>query len=142
MIRAHVPRDGGTNRSLRWLHRSLACVALAACAACAATSSASSSRGGANLLTQADLLQTNTASVFEAIQQARPQWLQARGAGRIGEPAEVLVFVNDAPAGDIGVLRSWRITDILDVRFLTATDAATRYGTTAESGGVIVMRTR
>lgn len=142
MTRPVIQRSHGTIGGCRWLQKSLAAALLSVAAACAATSGAGSAGGGANLLTQAELLETNMPSLFEAIQQRRPQWLQARGPARIGERAEVLVFVNDSPAGGVGVLRGWRSTDVLDVRFMTATDAATRYGTTAESGGVIAVRTR
>lgn len=129
-------------RARRRLAPLLLAAVLASCGGCVALSGGGASSGGASILTRADLLETNMPSVYEAVQQIRPQWLRARGSPRIGEPAEVLVFVNDSPVGGVEVLRSWRSQDVQDVRFFTASEAATRYGTTAESGGLIVVRTR
>ena len=141
-MNAYVLPSRGSWRRLRWLTRIFAAALLSGCAACATSASRSTGPGGANVLTRAELLETNMPSLYEAVQQTRPGWLHARGSPRIGQPAEVLVFVDEAPVGGVDVLRSWRSQDVLELRFLTASDAATRFGTTAELGGVIEVRTR
>ena len=49
--------------------------------------------------------------------------------------------MDGSPRGDVGVLRQLRILDVRDVSFLSATDAATLFGTAAAIGAVIVVET-
>ena len=52
------------------------------------------------------------------------------------------VYLNGSSRGGIDILRQISLQDVADVRFLSASDAANRYGTTAGTGGVIEVRTR
>jgi len=105
-----------------------------------ATSGESSSGSSPDTLTQADLLETNAETLYEAIQQIRPRWLRARGANLAGRTL-AQVFVDGSSRGDVTALRQIRVMDVTDVRFLSIIDAATRYGTLAAIGGAILVRT-
>ena len=104
-----------------------------------ASSGESSSGSTRDTLTRADLLETSEETLYEAIQRLRPRWLRARGANLDGRTLPQ-VFVDGSPRGDASVLRQIRVLDVTDVRFLSAIDAATVYGTLAAAGGVIQVR--
>ena len=113
---------------------------LLGCAGSGGSGSGSGSTSGA--LTRADLLETEQATLYDAIRRLRPRWLRARGTDFAGNSLVAQVFVDGSPRGVIDVLRQIRVMDITDVSFLSATDAATRYGTRAGTGGTIIVRTR
>ena len=91
-------------------------------------------------MTRADLLETSETTVYAAVQRLRPRWLRARSGG-FASRSTTQVFVDGSPRGDVGVLRQLRILDVRDVSFLSATDAATLFGTAAAIGAVIVVET-
>lgn len=116
---------------------------LVASGACASTGSGGSGgSGGTGVITGAQLLETNRADLYQAIQSIRPQWLRSRGTTSVSAPTEVAVFLNDSPYGTVRDLASIPIDAVEDVRFLTATEAGGRYGTLAGSGGLLLVRTR
>lgn len=92
-------------------------------------------------LTRADLLETNEAYLYEAIQRLRPRWLRERSPDFEGRVIAARVFVDGSPWGELGVLRQMPVMDATEVRFLSAIDAATLYGTLAGLGGAILVRT-
>ena len=107
-----------------------------------ASSGGTSPSSPAGTLTQADLVATREADLYAAIQRLRPQWLRARGTNFTGSSGFAQVYVNGSERGDLQVLRQIPLLDVADVRFLSASDAATRYGTRAGTDGVILVRTR
>ena len=123
--------------------RGAACfVAVVVAAGCASSGTSGTSSSPRGALTRDVMLETGHPTVFEAVQQLRPQWLTVRGAGRTGRPAEIIVFVDGSMYGPVGSLRQFRVNDVEDVIFLSATEAATRWGTLAGDGGVISVRSR
>ncbi len=105
--------------------------------ACAAASQSSDSpRRQRNLITAEELQSINAISVVAAVRRLRPQWV--RTSGRRDEP---VVYVDDFRAGHIAALDRLSIHDIAELRYLSASDATTRYGT-GHDGGVILVRTK
>ena len=92
-------------------------------------------------MTRDDLLETNEAYLYEAIQRLRPRWLRVRSQDFEGRVIAARVFVDGSPRGELGVLRQMLVIDASDVRFLSALDAATLFGTLAGLGGAILVRT-
>ena len=92
-------------------------------------------------MTQAALLETNEAYLYEAIRRLRPRWLRVRSQDFEGRIIAARVFVDGSPRGDPSVLGQIQVMDVADVRFLSTIDAATLYGTLAGLGGAIVVRT-
>lgn len=80
-------------------------------------------------------------TAYEAVVQLRPAFLRARGARSIRDPSPNarIVYVNDMRHGGIDVLRSIRVEEIDEIRFISAADATTRWGT-GHAGGVIQVR--
>ena len=109
--------------------------------ACASTGSGGG-RGVENVLTYDDLVATNETNVYMAIQSLRPRWLRARGQTSAVGPTVVTVFVDGSPRGEASDLRDMRLTDIVDVTYLSASEATFRFGTLAGSGGSIEIDTR
>jgi len=93
----------------------------------------------------ADEIQASGArTVHEAVARLRPSWLRGR-RGRISmqDPAagEVVVYLDGVRFGGQRALASIRVEGVLDVTFLAASDATTRFGT-GHGGGAILIRTR
>lgn len=125
---------------MRALPKSICLLAIVLASGCASSGgSASSAQRG---LTREAMLETGQMSVLDAIQQLRPQWLTVRGPGRTGRPPEILIFVDGALFGPVSSLSSLTVTSIRDAEFLSATEAAMRWGTVGGDGGVIAIRTR
>ncbi len=116
----------------------LVTMALAGCA-----SSGSSSGGGSpNTLTRAQLVETRQSTLYQAIQTLRPNWLRARGSNSLSGASEVSLYVNGSPYGTVRDLNSISIDAVEDVRYMSASEAGARYGTTAGNSGLLLVRTR
>ncbi len=109
--------------------------------ACASTGSGGR-RGAGTVLTYDDLVATNEADLYMAIQRLRPQWLRPRGQTSGIAVTVVTVFVDGSPLGDASDLRGMPLTNIVNITYLGASEAAFRFGTVAGSGGTIEISTR
>ena len=105
-----------------------------------ASSGESSSGSPPDTLTRADLLETDEAILYEAIQRLRPRWLMAKGANLDGR-TRAQVFVDGSPRGDVSSLYQIQVLNVSEVKFLSTIDAATLYGTLAAIGGAILVQT-
>ncbi len=135
-----VRRPAPARRGLTAWCLAAAALAVAACGSAAqgdspntAPSAPSSSR---SVLVQSDMLQISGSTVYDAISQLRPQWFRSRGGDA---PA---VFIDGRPAGDLGTLRSIRILEAEQVRFYSAREATTKWGTGYPGGVIEVERVR
>ena len=90
-----------------------------------------------NLITAEELSELSFENAYEAVRRLRPGWLQPRG--RSGLP--VVYRDNARWGGNPRSLENIRIIAISEMRFLSASDATTLYGT-GFSGGVILVVTR
>jgi len=118
-------------------------VLLALLVGACATGGRSRSLGSRNVITEAEIESVNVGTAYEVVQQLRPQFLVPRGQTSIQDPGSSLpvVYVNGVRYGTPDVLRSLRSMDLHEIRFLSASDATTRYGT-GHVGGVIEVTTR
>jgi len=120
-------------------------VALIATTGCASGSggSGSSSSGSRNHITREELNDpvVSTMSAFDAIRRLRPRWLRSRASGSTGTQTLPIVVLDGSRYGDTSALASIRVSDVEEMRFLSARDATTRYGTGA-TGGAIVIESR
>ncbi len=115
----------------------LAVVVLGSACASSGQPDQSRPRRSRNLITADELSGLSVSTAFEAVRRLRPAWLQPRG--RSGLP---VVYRNNARwGGDPRSLENIRIEDVAEMRFLSASDATTRYGT-GFSGGLILVETR
>ena len=88
---------------------------------------------------------SDAANALQIVQKLRPQML--RGRGRVspndpnGEASLPRVFVDDVAFGNIDNLANITANQIREIRFVSATDATTKWGT-GYMGGVIVVTTK
>ncbi len=99
-------------------------------------------RGNANLIIRAELEGSTSPDLWAAVNILRPRWLQTkRGVSFSAPQSYARVVVNGTPRGELSELRRFFPENIETVRYLSATDAATKYGT-GYPGGVIEVSTR
>ncbi len=131
-------------------------------AACASGAGGGSGEGGsADVITQAQIDQVALDSALDVIRRYRPRWLQPTrsptGSGIVplvghpGMPQDGDAFVVNAlyptvvrdgiRLGEISSLASISPRTVASLRFLSATDASTRYGS-GYDGGVIEVVSR
>jgi hypothetical protein len=80
-------------------------------------------------------------TALQLIQRMRPAWLQGRGPSGIrGQAAPVVVYVNSQRASESPLPR-YTAGELLEIRFLNATDATARFGT-GHGSGAILLTTR
>ncbi len=96
------------------------------------------------MILAAELLEVERSNAYEAVQRLRPRWLQSRGAGSIGtlERDTPRVYVDGQLYGESESLRTIDIRDIQEMRYMSASDATTRYGTNHTAGAILVVTRR
>lgn len=91
-------------------------------------------RRARDVITAADLDRVSVVTAFDAIKQLRPEFLTFRRGGR--PPA---VYVDYVRAGGIETLRDVPVAHVVTVRFLSAIDATTRFGTGNDGGAILIL---
>ncbi len=127
--------SGGNMRRIRLISL-LAIVVIAG--ACASSGGSRGPRRDRNLIVATELAElTGASTALQAVQQLRPSWLTPRG--RSGPPA---IYRNNNRWGpNPQALANISIESIEEMRFLSATDANIRWGTSV-AGTVILVTTR
>lgn len=155
--------DGSEAVSRRYVRSSGAVWSLAlalALAACASGSGGSGAGGGAaDVITQQQIDESGLDTAMDVVRRYRPGWLQAARsptssgvrpiAGRRGMPQdggdsvvnEVFprVVLDGVPYGEVSSLSSVRSRTVASIRFVSAADARTRYGSGYEGGAIAVQ---
>lgn len=75
-------------------------------------------------------------TAWEAVEQLRPNWLRSRTSTITSGRIYAVVFVDGARYGGLDTLRSLPVANVEEMRYLSAQDAMTRYGS-GYLGGVI-----
>lgn len=119
----------------------LATALLLVTTACASTGGTTNS-GSRDIITQEELRSLDDVTAYRAIERLRPRWLRSRGPVSLrGGGALPSVFVDGSDHGELASLRRMSVTNIESIRFLSSSDATTRYGTGYPSG-IIHVRSR
>ena len=124
-------------------------LAVSACASSGDTSSgegeqtaARAARGNSTLIVRAELEEILSGSLWEAVDRLRWRWLQPqRGVSFYAGTSFARVVVDGTVRGELGELRRLFPENIETLRYLSAPDATTKYGTGYPSG-VIEVSTR
>lgn len=111
-------------------------------AACASGGGDGSPRRDRNLITLEELEGLQQFTLLDAIRRLRPRWLQASRAMNFrGSPQEFpRVVLDRIPQGGLEALRQLPVSDVQEVRFLSAADATVKYGTGYAAGAIEVTR--
>lgn len=82
-------------------------------------------------------------TAFDAINRLRPRFLSYHGvSGSSSGDGQLLISIDGGPLTDGSALRTMPARQLAEVRFLSATDAAQRFGTSASSGTVLLIKER
>ena len=96
-------------------------------------------RGNANLIVRAELEEFRGQSALVAVEGLRRRWLQPRRSASFqNESFYALVVVNGAQRGELGELRLIDSDNVETMRYISPSDATTRYGTNFVGGAVEV----
>ena len=122
---------------------------ISACASSAGTSlgggsetASAASRGNSRLIVRAQLDRLAGRSAYEAVENLNRRWTQPqRGSSFAAGQHFARVVVDGSPRGELDELRRITSDDIESMRYLSAPDATTKYGT-GYPGGVIEVTTR
>ena len=104
-------------------------------------------RGSLNLITSAeiDAAGAELHSAYDLVQRLRPTMMRARnqtaGTTSAGEVIGPVAYVDDVRLGALDLLRTVMRASVREIRFISATDATTRWGT-GHSNGVIQVLTK
>ncbi len=113
-------------------------LALGACAGGGGAGGAG--RGSSTRLTEADIENDQSLDLYSIIQRRRPQWLRVRGAVTTSGPVTIAVIIDGTrQQGSVDLLRSMRGGEVQEVRFMSASDATTRYGTDMTGGAIVIV---
>jgi len=122
------------------------CAALVLGSACAARSNDTpqTQSRSRDLITEAELSETNAVDAYTAVQQLRPTWLRARGNASFTNPGSNLptIYVDDMRMGELATLHAIPIAEIAEIRYISGPDATTRWGTGVLGGVIEVIRKR
>ena len=132
------------------LYSSMLLVAAMACASgsSAATEGAAGTAASRNadVISAAELADPSVANgdALEAVQRLRPRFLMTRGAMSIknATAGSTHVSIDGGPLLSVDALTRLRPSQLSEIRYLGASDAAQRFGTTAGSGGVILVKSK
>ena len=96
-----------------------------------------------NVISQEEIVSSAATTAYEAVRQLRSQWLQARGPDLItvGGRTSARVAVDNVIRGGHDELTMFDVNDVWEIRFISASDATTRWGA-GVSGGIIEVITK
>jgi hypothetical protein len=123
----------------------LGLLVLTACSSGGSTGTATpaAQRSSRNLITRAEIESSNVQDAYEVVQRLRPEYLrEQRGNPSISSgPQYAAVYVDGVRRGGPEALRGLRPVEVEEIRFISASDATTRWGT-GHGGGVIEVKIR
>ncbi len=115
----------------------------ASCARATVASGEEADRSTANRLISQDILDSGQLTLYEAVAKLRPRWLRIRGVTTVqGPPSPIAVFQDNVLVGGIEILHGIRLENVREVRWVTASDATTRWGMGYGSGAIEVLSFR
>lgn len=112
-------------------------------AGCAGRSSGERPVRDRNLITAEEIAEINVSTAYEVVRQLRPEYLRSRGVTSIRDSSaeQPVVYVSGMRLGGLDQLNAIPATDVESIRYISATDATTRWGTN-HTGGVIDVAVR
>ena len=113
-------------------------------AACVSTSEAGGASRSRDLITVEELMEVPHSSVYEAVRALRPRWLQARAGASMRNPRRETprVYMDGQLFGGVAELWTLLPGEVGEIRFLSASDATTRFGTNHFAGAIVVTTRR
>ncbi len=128
--------------SLRPVLALAATLSLALLGGCAGTGEGSSGRSP-DRIGEEEILESASNNAYELVERQRPNWLRGRGAASMSDPGSQypVVYIGNVRHGEVESLRGIPSRSIIEIRFIRAADATTRFGS-GHAGGVIQIQMR
>ena len=98
-------------------------------------------RGPADLITEAEINAGVYQNALEIIQNLRPNMTRPRGTTASASPVPVVPYMDGVRLQDMSALSTIPAGRVKEIRYISATDATTRWGT-GHSSGVILVTTK
>jgi hypothetical protein len=86
--------------------------------ACASSPEGDGTRRDSNILTAEEMAGAPVSTLYEAVEQLRPRWLQIRMRRSLTMESEVSVFMNRNYLGGVQELRNLGLTGVVRLRYL------------------------
>jgi hypothetical protein len=82
------------------------------------------------MLTQEQIVATNSDNLYAAIAKLRPDWLTSRGPTSVTDPSMTVpsVFMNGSLLGTTDALRQFGLNDVTEARYWEPGQASARFG--------------
>lgn len=98
-----------------------------------------------DVISQEEIQASSATNAYDLVAQVRPNWLRGRGTPsfRSRQVELPVVYLGGRRQGSLEILRSFAANAIVELRYINATTATTRYGN-GHAGGIIevVLRQR
>lgn len=125
---------------MTWI-RPVVLLVTATAIACAPAATGGKARNH-NVLTSEEIAASQATTAHDAIKNLRPMFLRSRGQTTLeGTGQSAHVFLDGQKYGDIETLKTMSVQTVREIRFLSASDATTKYGT-GYTAGIIEVWTR
>ena len=97
-----------------------------------------------NLITAEELMAVPHSSVFEAVRALRPRWMQARAGLSLTNPEQqtARVYIDGQLRGELDEMWAILPGEVGEIRFMSASDATTRFGTNHIAGAIVITTRR
>lgn len=122
-------------------NRAVVFVAALLATACAGSGSASS-RSTSRVLTAEDLADVAELNCYQAVQRLRPGWLRTRGRVSFTAQQGIRLYVDGMARGYVDEMVSIRANAVEEIRYLSAPEATSRFGTDHVDGAILVTLKR
>jgi hypothetical protein len=107
-------------------------------------------RGDREVLTAEEIerAKANVSTAYDAVEMLRPRWFRKHELARIPRPTEPLqdisvrVYLNDHSMGGADYLKTIRVETVLEMRWLSPNEAASRFGPTEGYAAIVVTLKR
>lgn len=121
----------------------LAILSLTLLAACASSAAPTGPRRQRDRISAEEIASVQVGTAYEVIEALRPEFLRARGSASMSGAQEfAVVYIDGVRAGAPDELRRVPREVIGEIRYLSANDATTQYGTGHGGGAVLVVTKR
>jgi hypothetical protein len=133
--------------SRRILATAMLAVAIGCASGGGSAGTASAARQNPNLISAEEIADASSSNAYDLIQRLRPNYLRTRGAVH-GTPngttnkieyVDLVVYLNENRLGGTDQLRQISTSDIREIRYFSASEATTKWGTGHSAGAIQIL---
>lgn len=99
-------------------------------------------RSSSRVLTAEELTEASELNCYQAVQRLRPGWLRTRGRVSFTSQQGIRLYVDGMARGYVDEMRSIRATAVAEMRYLSAPEATSRFGTDHVDGAILITLKR